>query len=101
MPDRLRLGQQRPRRGIAARRRSDRAAILYAPDFVANAGGLISVYRELRGLDADEVERLVERIGEALERIVADADQRRVTPLAAARELARQRLEGHRPALAA
>lgn len=75
--------------------------IVYAPDFVANAGGLISVYRELRGLDADEVARLVEGIEDAIERVLDAAHEREVTPLQAANELARERLEAAEAAVAA
>ncbi len=85
--------------GLADRLR--RRGILYAPDFVANAGGVISVYRELRGLDASEVDSLVEGIGGAMERILSDAAERGITPLGAAHELARERLEARIPALAA
>jgi leucine dehydrogenase len=72
--------------------------ILYAPDFIANAGGLISVYGELRSIDPERLEQLVDGIGDALGRVFALADERSVTPLAAARELARARLEASRQA---
>jgi leucine dehydrogenase len=75
--------------------------VLCAPDFVANAGGLISVYRELNDLGAEEVDRLVDGIGEAMERLLADADARGVPPLQAAHDLARARLGKREPALAA
>ncbi|HEX6115467.1 MAG TPA: Glu/Leu/Phe/Val dehydrogenase dimerization domain-containing protein [Solirubrobacterales bacterium] len=75
--------------------------VLCAPDFVANAGGLISVYRELRDLGADEVGRLVEGIGDAIGRVLADAEARGVPPLDAAHELARRRLEARPAAIAA
>ncbi len=75
--------------------------VLCAPDFVANAGGLISVYRELRELDATEVDRLVDGIGTAMARLLADAAERGVPPLDAAHELARRRLEPRPAALAA
>ena len=83
-----------------AERLRDRG-VLCAPDFVANAGGLISVYRELRGLGGEDVDRLVEGIGEAMERLLADADERGVPPLDAAHVLARRRLETRPTALAA
>ncbi len=73
--------------------------ILYAPDFIANAGGLIGVYAELRGLRRSEVVRLVEGIGATMERVLADAESGGTTPLAAARRLASKRLLG--PAVAA
>ena len=78
-----------------------RRGVICAPDFVANAGGLISVYRELCDLDGAEVDRLVEGIGEAMARLLADAAERGVPPLEAAHELARRRLEPRPTALAA
>ena len=71
-----------------------RRGILYAPDFIANSGGLISVYAELKGLGRPEVVGLVEGIGTVLGRIFESADAEGVTPLAAARRLALQRLGG-------
>jgi leucine dehydrogenase len=68
--------------------------ILYAPDFIANAGGLISVYAELRGLGRPEVVRLVEGVGASLRRVFEEADAEGTTPLAAARRLALRRLRG-------
>jgi leucine dehydrogenase len=43
--------------------------ILYAPDFIANAGGLINVYGELHSLDRERLDSLVDGIGEALTRV--------------------------------
>ena len=63
--------------------------ILYAPDFIANAGGLIHVYRELkgysRGAGASSSPRGIEA---TIGRVLATAAARGITPLAAARELA-------------
>jgi leucine dehydrogenase len=73
--------------------------ILYAPDFIANSGGLINVYAELNGLSRPEVGRLVEGVGASLRRILEDAEAEGTTPLAAARRLALRRLRG--PAVAA
>src|SRR5919201_19742 len=67
--------------------------ILYAPDFIANAGGLINVYGELHGLDRARLDSLVDGIGEALRRVFEAAEDRSVTPLAAARALAEERLD--------
>lgn len=66
--------------------------ILYAPDFVANAGGLISVYRELRGHEAGETGALVERIEDAMVAVLAEARKSGVTPLEAAAVVAERRL---------
>jgi leucine dehydrogenase len=76
--------------------------ILYAPDFIANAGGLINVYGELHSLDRERLDALVDGIGEALRRVFETAEARSVTPLEAARALAEERLDAARgiPALA-
>jgi leucine dehydrogenase len=71
-----------------------RRGIVYAPDFIANAGGLIHVYADLHGDDAAHVDDLVDSIGDTLERVLAEADEAETTPLEAARRLARSRLEG-------
>jgi leucine dehydrogenase len=77
----------------------DERGILYGPDFIANAGGLISVYAELRGLRPGEVALLVEGIGATMRRLLADSEAGGTTPLEAARHLASRRLAG--PAVAA
>jgi leucine dehydrogenase len=70
--------------------------IVYAPDFIANAGGLINVYAEIHGLDAARTARLVDGIGETIAVILAEAEARSTTPLQAARELAAERLAAGR-----
>jgi leucine dehydrogenase len=74
--------------------------ILYAPDFIANAGGLINVYGELHSLGRERLATLVDGIGEALGRVFEAAEARSVTPLAAARALAEERLDAAREAIA-
>jgi leucine dehydrogenase len=74
--------------------------ILYAPDFIANAGGLINVYGELHGLSRERLDSLVDGIGQALGRVFEAAEARSVTPLAAARALAEERLDAAREAAA-
>jgi leucine dehydrogenase len=71
-----------------------RRGIVYAPDFIANAGGLINVYAELHGHDAVRVDELVDSIGDTVGRILQEAEEAGTTPLAAARALARRRLAG-------
>jgi leucine dehydrogenase len=66
--------------------------ILYAPDFIANAGGLINVYGELRDLGSDQVEQLLDGIGDALGRVFEVASARSVTPLEAAKAVAEEAL---------
>jgi leucine dehydrogenase len=71
--------------------------ILYAPDFIANAGGLINVYAELHRLPASQVDALVKGIGAAMGRVLDEAERSGETPLDAAHEVALHRLEGARP----
>lgn len=68
--------------------------VLWAPDFVVNAGGIINISVELEpgGYDPRRAGTLVRGIGDTLRRIYDDAQARRVTPLDAAMVLARRRL---------
>jgi leucine dehydrogenase len=63
--------------------------ILYAPDFVVNAGGLINVSMELGGYDRGQALRRAADIQAVIARILAHAQASGTTPLAAATELAR------------
>lgn len=78
-----------------------RRGIVYAPDFIANAGGLISVYAELHRLDRDAVTGLVDHIGSAVLEVLGAAERHGTTPLAEAQSLALQRLRRAAPAAAA
>jgi leucine dehydrogenase len=66
--------------------------ILYAPDFVINAGGLINVEDELRGYDRDRAMKRVEGIYKAMQLIFAMAHERSISTAQAAREYAEQRI---------
>lgn len=70
--------------------------ILYAPDFIVNAGGLMHVYGEIRGYTAERARELALGIEATMDRILSTAATTAITPLAAAHELALQRLEGAR-----
>jgi leucine dehydrogenase len=67
--------------------------IVYAPDFIANAGGLMNVYGELHHLDRARTKKLVDGIGETIAHILVEAEGRGTTPLDAALQLAAERLE--------
>ncbi len=69
-----------------------RRGILYAPDFVANAGGLVLVSAELEGADPEGARSAIRDIEGVMESILVAADDRGVTPLAAAYEIANERL---------
>lgn len=66
--------------------------VLWAPDFVVNAGGLINIAVELAGYDAAIARRRVRGIADTLREIFEDARAAGITPLAAAMVRARDRL---------
>jgi leucine dehydrogenase len=68
--------------------------VLWAPDFVANAGGIINIAVEFEpgGYDPTVAEQRVRGIGDTLTRVYDDAAQMSATPLTAAMELARRNL---------
>ncbi len=66
--------------------------VLWAPDFVVNAGGLINIAEEVGGYDATRARRRVASIGDTLREIFAQADADQITPLAAAMKIATRRL---------
>ena len=68
------------------------AGILYAPDYVINAGGLINVEDELHGYDAARAHRKAEAIADTLRAIFRDADRAGITPSEAADRLAATRI---------
>ena len=67
-------------------------AILYAPDFVINAGGLINVEDELRGYDRERAMKKVEGIYKAMQLIFALSRERGMSTAKAAREFAEERI---------
>jgi leucine dehydrogenase len=85
------LAQERVAELLAAR------GILWAPDFVVNAGGIVNIAVELRpeGYDAAAARRDCRAIGTTLARVLDDAEAAGVTPLAAANALAERRLARH------
>jgi leucine dehydrogenase len=66
--------------------------ILWAPDFVVNAGGLINIAEEIGGYDPTAARRRVRGIGDTLRQIFDHAEAIGSTPLAAAMALATRRL---------
>lgn len=66
--------------------------ILYAPDYVINAGGVINVYQEILGYDKDEALRKVKKIYDKLLEIFHLAKKQNITPLDAANRIAEERL---------
>jgi len=66
--------------------------ILYAPDYVINAGGVINVASELDGYDREKVLQKVRGLEDQLGRIFARARAEGVPPFIAAERLAEERL---------
>ncbi len=69
--------------------------ILWVPDFVANAGGVVNIAVELEGQGYDEAraETRVRAIGDTVRTVLDHAEATGSTPLAAANEIARRRVE--------
>jgi leucine dehydrogenase len=74
-----------------ARQLADRG-ILYAPDFLVNAAGLINASLELTGYDSGEAQRRAAGIEQVLASVLERARRTGGTPLEAAVELAGRRL---------
>jgi leucine dehydrogenase len=67
--------------------------ILYAPDFVVNAGGAAAFALIGQGeSDPDRIGARVDKIGESLDTILDDARTSNQSPVVAARELVRRRI---------
>jgi glutamate dehydrogenase/leucine dehydrogenase len=68
------------------------AGILYVPDFLANAGGIINIAEEENGYDRARALKAVSQIHDTTLRVLERAESRGVTPEAAAEELVARRL---------
>jgi valine dehydrogenase (NAD+) len=66
--------------------------ILYAPDYLVNAGGVIQVADELAGFNAERAQVRTEQIFVAARKIFALADEEGVPPAVAADRLAERRM---------
>jgi leucine dehydrogenase len=67
--------------------------IVYAPDFLINAGGIINVYAELEKYGKEEIIRKTENIFDTTLEILNTADSRGITTHQAAMEVAVERIE--------
>jgi leucine dehydrogenase len=67
--------------------------ILFAPDFVVNAGGLINVYEELRGYSKTRAIHRVDAIYESTLQILARAAELGISPYRAAMQVAEDRIQ--------
>jgi leucine dehydrogenase len=69
-----------------------RRRILYAPDYVINAGGLINIACEMEGYQKERAEERVGGIAENLSRVFARAKEEKITPLEASNRMVEDRL---------
>ena len=66
--------------------------ILYAPDYVINAGGLINVANELEGYNQERAHEQASRIYDVIANIITYSETHKVPTYVASNELAEQRL---------
>ena len=72
--------------------------IVYAPDFLINAGGIINVYAELEGYDKQEIIRKTENIYNTTLEILDSASKNGLTTNQAALNIAKIRIEERKKA---
>ena len=72
----------------------DQRGILYVPDFVVNAGGIINVAGEYLGWSQNEVEAKIGLIGSRVEQLLTSASDSRELPAAAADRIATEIIKG-------
>lgn len=70
--------------------------IIYAPDFLINAGGIINVYAELENYGRQEIIRKTENIYQTTLEILTKAESQGITAHAAAMEIAKGRIEARK-----
>ena len=70
--------------------------IVYAPDFLINAGGIINVYAELENYDKAEIMRKTENIYNTTLEILENAKVNNLTTHNAALNIAKDRIETRR-----
>jgi leucine dehydrogenase len=66
--------------------------ILYAPDYVINAGGLINVYQELKGYDKEKAKVKTTKIYDTLIEIFAESEKKNIPTHQASNLIAEQRI---------
>jgi len=70
--------------------------IVYAPDFLINAGGIINVYAELQSYGKQEIIRKTENIYNTTLEILNNADAKQVTSHQAALDIAKARIDARK-----
>ncbi len=72
------------------------AGLLYVPDFLANAGGIINIAEEAQGYDRARAVKAVGQIRDTTTLVLERAEAQGITPLTAAEELVAKRLASAR-----
>jgi leucine dehydrogenase len=72
----------------------EKAGVLYGPDFVVNAGGVINIAEELVGYHRERAYANVRRIFDTTDAVIEQAAAEGITTAAAADRLAEQRIAG-------
>jgi len=67
--------------------------ILYAPDYVINAGGLINVYQEIIGYDYDSVIRQIDIIYDRIREIIRTSKETNTPTYLVADQMAEKRIQ--------
>ncbi len=70
--------------------------IVYCPDYVINAGGLINVYNELIGYDREKALSEAEKIGQTVLTILKDSERENITSHESASRFAERRIKAAR-----
>jgi len=78
-----------PRHGMMLHERG----ILYVPDYIINAGGLLQVVDELSGFDPDRARRRCANVGNLLKALLGRAQAENVPPYVAADRMVEERIE--------
>ncbi len=71
----------------------EKRRILYAPDYVVNAGGLINVYVEMEGYVRERALRMAQNIYDTVERVYKIAKELKIPTYVAADRLAEERVQ--------
>ena len=72
------------------------AGVLYVPDFVANAGGVINIAQEVGGYDPERARRAVAAIHDTVATVLATAEAEGIPTATAAARVAERRIEAAR-----
>ena len=75
------------------------AGILYCPDYLVNAGGVIDVYHRRHGHTQENIDAGVAAIADRLNLVPTEAQSRKISPAQVALERAEDLIRGHKMTL--